>query len=211
MVRKILPLLLVLLTGLMLAVCGDYGKVEQGTVMVAEKDKVTIIVDNNVDPKKPADYVSKITLHDFILPPVGDERGADASAGLCLHLDVKNKIITMYNPKEMKFEAFPIEVVEDINRGIRLDRRQRVVHHVRVIGPADDYPKIDAEKKTVQLFYRRLEGNQSRLTTIKLADADFAKYNGKEWGAGDEVRMYFKQPGKVLRFMNITKTDITRR
>ena len=28
------------------------------------------------------------------------------------------------------------------------------------------------------------------------------------WEAGDEVRIYYKEPGKAARFMNITKTDI---
>jgi hypothetical protein len=118
----------------------------------------------------------------------------------------------MYNAKEKKVEKFPFEVLEDINRGVRLNRRQEVLHNVRVIRPAADFPVVDEAKKTIQLFYRRLEDNQSRLTTIKLTnDADFAKYQQKEWGAGDEVRIYFKQPGKAERFMNITKTDITRR
>lgn len=210
MARKILLPLLVL-AGLMLAGCGDYGKVEQGTVVAVAKDKVTIIVDNNMDPKKPADYSSKIALHDYVLPPVGDERGAEPSAGMCLHLDIAKKIITMYNPKEKKVEKISFEVLDDINRGIRLNRRNEVVHNVRVIRPAADFPVVDEANKTVQLFYRRLEGNQSRLTIIKLADADFAKYQQKEWGAGDEVRIYYKEPGKALRFMNITKTDITRR
>ena len=211
MVRKILPLLLVLLAGLMLAGCGEFGKVEQGTVVAFEKDKVTIIVDNNTDPKKPADYSSKITMHDFVLPPVGDERGEVPSAGFCLNLDVKNKTLTMYNQREKKVEKFSFEVLDDINRGIRLNRRNEVVHNVKVIRKASDFPVVDEANKTIQFFYRRLEGDQSRLTTIKLADADFAKYPKNEWGAGDEVRIYFKEPSKALRFMNITKTDITRR
>jgi len=28
------------------------------------------------------------------------------------------------------------------------------------------------------------------------------------WDAGDEVRIYYKEAGKALRFMNISKTDI---
>jgi len=210
MARNILPPLLVL-AGLMLAGCGEYGKVEQGTVVGTAKDKVTIIVDNNTDPKKPADYLSKIELHDYVLPPVGDERGAEASAGMCLHLDVAKKVITLYNPREKKVEKISFEVIKDITRGVRLNRRNEVLHNVEVIRPAADFPVVDEANKTVQLFYRRLEGNQSRLTTIKLADADFARFQKNEWGAGDEVRIYYKEPGKSLRFMNITKTDITRR
>jgi len=211
MVRKILPLLLVLLAGLMLAGCGDYGKVEQGTVVSVDKDKVSIVADSNKDRNKPANYTTDAKSIDYVLPPVGTERGAEPSAGLCVNLDVAKKTITMFNPKEKKFETFSFQVLEDKNRGIRVDRNNRVVEHVKVIRPAADFPVVDEANKTVQLFYRRLEGNQSRLTTIKLADADFSKYKAKEWGAGDEVRIYYKQPGKSERFMNITKTDITRR
>jgi hypothetical protein len=211
MVRKILPLLLVLLAGLMLAGCGDYGKVEQGTVVAVDKDKVTIIVDTNTDRNKPANYTTDVKPHDYILPPVGTERGAEPSAGLCVNMDIAKKTITMFNPKESKFETFSFELIEDKDKGIRLNRRNEVLEHVKVIRPAADFPVVDEANKTIQLFYRRLENNQSRLTTIKLADADFAKYKKAEWGAGDEVRIYFKQPGKSERFMNITKTDITRR
>jgi hypothetical protein len=28
------------------------------------------------------------------------------------------------------------------------------------------------------------------------------------WDAGDEVRIYWKEKGKAIRFMNISKTDI---
>ncbi|MDR0239666.1 MAG: DUF4881 domain-containing protein [Deltaproteobacteria bacterium] len=210
MSRKILLMLLVL-AGFMLAGCGDYGKVEQGTVVAAGKDKVSIIIDVNTDPKKPANYWTDGTPHDYVLPPVGDERGAEPAVGLCVNLDVAKKTITMYNPKEKKFETYPIEVIEDINRGVRLNRRQEVLHNVKVIRKANDFPIVDEAKKTIQLFYRRLDGTQSRLTTIKLADADFARYQKQEWGAGDEVRIYYKKPGVAERFMNITKTDITRR
>jgi len=211
MVRKILPLLLVL-AGLMLAGCGDYGKVEQGSVVAFDgKDKISIIVDVNTDPKKPADYMKDVTPHDYILPPKGIERGEDPSAGLCVNLDVAKKTITMYNPTEKKFETISVEVLDDINKGIRLNRRLEVVHNVKVIRKASDFPVVDEANRTVQLFYRRLDGHQSRLTTIKLSDADFAKYQKKDWGAGDEVRIYYKKPGVSERFMNITKTDITRR
>jgi hypothetical protein len=211
MVRKILPLLLVLLAGLMLAGCGTTGDVEQGSVVAFDKDKVTIIVDSNTDRNKPANYATLTELHTYVLPPVGDERGADPSVGLCVNLDVAKKTITMFNAKEKKFETFSFELIEDKNRGIRLNRRNEVVEYTKVLRPSADFPVVNEANKSVQLFYRRLENNQSRVTTIKLADADFAKYQAKEWGAGDEVRFFFKEKGKAQRFMNITKTDITRR
>jgi hypothetical protein len=209
MTRKLLPLLV--LAGLLLAGCGEHGKVEQGSVMAVDKDKVTIIVDSNTDRNKPANYTTLTELHDYVLPPVGPERGAEPSYGQCVNLDIAKKTITMFNAKEKKFETFSFELIEDLNRRVRLNRNNQVLVTERVLRAAADFPVVDEAKKTVQLFYRRLEGNQSRVATIKLADADFEKYKGHEWGAGDEVRIYYKKPGQAERFMNITKTDITRR
>ena len=49
------------------------------------------------------------------------------------------------------------------------------------------------------------------LATIKLPPEDCAKYGEKDWDAGDEVRVYYKEPGKSLRFMNVTRTDFSKR
>jgi hypothetical protein len=223
MVRKIL-LPFFILAGFMLAGCGDYGKVEQGSAVAYDKDKsiVTIVADTNTDVKKPANY-TELPVHSYALPPAGSEdRGADPDAGLCVNLDVEKKIITMYNPKEQKLENISFEVVEDIHQRLRVNRRsqlvlpgEKVFAGVKTIA---EFPIVDEAKKTVQILYRRQFNNQMRLTTFKLSDADFAKYKGKEWNAGCEVRIYYKEgwtadgkPGQSLRFMNITKTDITRR
>ena len=212
MVRKLLPILLGL-AGFMLTGCGDYGKVEQGTTIAFDKDKgaVTIIVDTNLELKKPAVYNDPVP-HVFTLPPEGSvDRGANPTPGLCMNLDIEKKIITMYNPKEKKFENIPFELVEDFKSGIRVNRRQEVLRDEKLVKKADEFPVINEEKNTIQFFYRRLWGNQARLTTVKVSPGDFAKYKGKEWGQGDEVRYYFVKPGVAERFMNITKTDITRR
>ena len=64
MVRKILPPLLAL-AGLMLAGCGEYGAVEQGRAVAFDKEKslVSIIIDTNLDPKKPPAY-TELPPHD---------------------------------------------------------------------------------------------------------------------------------------------------
>jgi len=205
MVRKILLPLLVL-TGLMLAGCGDYGKVEQGRTVAFDKEKsqVTIIIDNNLDVKKQPNYQT-LPPHVYTLPTVAAERGADPSPGLRMGFDVEKKIITMYNPKTKAFEELPFEVKDDHQN---VDVRRR---HPLVWDPATrrafKFPKIDAAERTITIYSRR----QLRLSTIKLSETDFAKYKDSEWDAGDEVRIYYKEQGKSLRFMNITKTDITRR
>jgi hypothetical protein len=45
------------------------------------------------------------------------------------------------------------------------------------------------------------------LTTFTVPDRYFALPE-KTWDAGDEVRVYYKEEGKALRFMNVSRTDI---
>jgi hypothetical protein len=205
MVRKILPLLLVL-TGLMLAGCGDYGKVEQGRAVAFDKEKsqVTIIIDNNLDVKKQPNY-STLPVHVYTLPTDPAERGQDPVPALRMNLDVEKKIITMYNPRTKAFEELPFEVKED-HPNVDVRRRHPLVWD-QTARRAVKFPKIDAATRSITIYSRR----QLRVTTITLSEADFAKYKDNEWDAGDEVRIYYKEQGKALRFMNITKTDITRR
>ena len=211
MVRKILPALLVL-AGLMIAGCGQYGEVEQGRAVAFDKEKsiVTIVVDTNKDPKKPAAYTGLPT-HQFVLPSVASERGADPTPALRMNLDVEKKTITMYNPKDNKIEDLKFEVLKD-EQNVEVRRRHPLVWDAAA-NKAKKFPEFDAANKVIKIYSSR----QSRYTEIKLSEADFGKYQGDQWNAGDECRFYYKvgpkdgKPGESLRFYNITKTDITRR
>ena len=205
MVRKILPPLLVL-AGLMLAGCGEYGEVEQGRAVAFDKEKstVSIIIDTNLDPKKPPAY-TELPPHDYILPTDPMERGADPSVGLRMTLDVEKKIIKMYNPRSKAFEELSFEVVKDEQR-VDVRRRHPLVWD-QGANKAKRFPDFDEANKVVKLY----SGRQQRYTEIKLSADDYAKYKGDEWNAGDECRFYYKEKGKSLRFYNITKTDISRR
>jgi hypothetical protein len=202
MVRNILSLLLVL-GGLTLAGCGDYGNVEQGRTVAFDKEKavVSIIVDTNLDVTKPPTY-TELPPHDYILPEDRVERGADPTAALRMNLDVEKKIIKMYNPKTKAFEELPFEVVAD-HKNVELERRHPLVWDSST-RRAIKFPKVDEANRTIEIYSRR----QHRLTTIKLSDADFGKYKKDEWDAGDEVRIYYREKGKAIRFMNITKTNL---
>ena len=202
MARKILPLLLVL-TGLMLAGCKEYGKVEQGRTVGFDKEKatVTIIVDNNLDSKKQPNYTT-LPPHVYSLPADRAERGEDPSPALRMNLDVEKKTITMYNPQTKAFEELPFEVKDD-HQNVDVRRRHPLVWDQKT-RRAIKFPQINAAEKTITIYSRR----QLRLTTIKLSEEDFGKYKGDEWDAGDEVRIYYKEQGKALRFMNITKTNL---
>ncbi|MDR2489310.1 MAG: DUF4881 domain-containing protein [Desulfovibrio sp.] len=204
MVRKILFPLLVL-AGLALAGCGEYGQVEQGRTVAFNKDAgtVTIIKDNGIDEKRPQYTV--LPAHTFQLPSDPAERGADPTVGMRLNLDANANIITMYNPKTQQFEKLPFTMIQkEENVSVR---RQHPLVYDPATKKARVFPVVDAAKKTVTIYSSR----QQLYTIIKLSDEDFARYEEKDWGAGDEVRIYYKEAGKALRFMNVSKTDITRR
>ena len=202
--RKLLLPLLALM-GLALAGCGEYGQVEQGRTVGFDKEAatVTIIKDNGIDDRNPQYTV--LPPHTFQLPADPAERGADPAVGLRVNLDAKNNIITMYNPKTQQFDKLPFTMVqkeENVNV-----RRQHPLVYDAATKKARTFPVVDAEKKTVTIY----SGRQQLYTVIKLSDEDFAKYGEKDWAAGDDVRIYYKESGKALRFMNVSKTDITRR
>ncbi len=208
MVRKILLPLLALVS-LSLAACGEYGQVEQGRTVAFDKEKglVTIIKDNqegrNADDRNPQYTV--LPPHVFQMPADPAERGADPSAGLRVNLDAKNNIITMYNPNTQQFDKLPFEMVQkEENVSVR---KQHPLVYDAATKKARPFPVVDAEKKTVTIY----SGRQMLYTVIKLSDADFAKYKDKDWAAGDDVRIYYRESGKALRFMNVSKTDLTRR
>jgi hypothetical protein len=73
----------------------------------------------------------------------------------------------------------------------------------KAANAAKKFPVVDREKKTITIY----SGRQKTLTVISVPDEYFALPD-KTWDAGDEVRVYYKEEGKALRFMNISKTDI---
>jgi hypothetical protein len=203
MVRRILFPLFALL-GLSLAGC-EYGQVEQGRTVAYDKNAktVTIIKDDGIDDKRPQYTV--LPPHTFHLPTEPGETGAEPAVGLRLNLDANANTITMFNPKTQQFEKLSFTMLqkeENVNV-----RRQHPLVYDAATKKARPFPVVDADKKTVTIYSNR----QQLYTVIQLSPEDFAKYGEKDWGAGDEVRIYYKESGKALRFMNVSKTDITRR
>jgi hypothetical protein len=50
-------------------------------------------------------------------------------------------------------------------------------------------------------------GRQKLYAVIALPE-EYMDRPASTWDAGDEVRIYYKEPGKALRLMNVSKTDI---
>ena len=206
MVRKILPMLLVLI-GLSLTACGEYGKVEQGRTVAYDTTTnpptAWIIQDSGIDDRHPQYTV--LPAHPFQIPADPGEMGAVPHVGLRVNLDVEKKIITMYNPDTKQFDRLPFTLVEN-HENVSV-RRQHPLVYDSATGKERPFPVVNADDQTITIYSRR----QEMLSTIKLSPEDFAKYQPADWDAGDEVRVYYKEPGKSLRFMNVTRTDFSRR
>ena len=177
--------------------CEEYGKVDQVIAFDKEKATVTVIEDKNMEPSNP-DY-SILPPHTYTLPTEPIDRGADPKIGLRMKLDVEKKIIKIFNPNTQALEELPITIVDE-QKNIGKD-------HPLVFdkdkNAAKKFPLIDQDKKTITIY----SGRQKLLVTFSVPEEYFGmpEYT---WEAGDEVRIYWKEKGKALRFMNISKTDI---
>jgi hypothetical protein len=179
--------------------CDEYGKVDQGRVVAFDKEKdiVTVIEDKNMDQLNP-DYAI-LPPHPYTMPADKMERGADPKVGMRLKLDVEKKYIKIFNTQTQAIEDLPIEIV-DVQKDIAKD-------HPLVFdkdkNAAKKFPVVDKEKKVITIY----SGRQKMLSTFSVPE-QYLEFPENTWDAGDEVRIYWKEKGKAIRFMNITKTDI---
>jgi hypothetical protein len=181
----LLPLVLVL-------GCGEQGKVDQGRVIAFDKAKETVTFINDIkhDSNNPDYSGAPVT---FKLPKMEQERGADPKAGLRMKLDTKTKEIVYYDPasKGMQKVAYTL-----------IDQKDNVGKNDPLVA-GKKFPIVDQEKKAITIY----SGRQKLLLTFSVPEQYFAQPE-QTWDAGDEVRVYYKEPGQAKRFMNITKTDI---
>ncbi|MFH0788025.1 MAG: DUF4881 domain-containing protein [Pseudomonadota bacterium] len=177
--------------------CGELGKVDQGRTIGFDKAKrtVTLIRDKKGDSQNP-DY-SQLPPMTYTLPTDPSEMGPDPKPGLRLKLDTDNNEIIIFDPTTQNLKTIKYTLV---------DQKEKVNRDDPLVFENDTpkkFPVIDREKKTITIYSKR----QKRLTTFTLPQEYFAlpEYT---WGAGDEVRIYYKEEGKARRLMNVTETDI---
>ncbi len=172
--------------------CGDMGKVEQGRVIAFDKDKetVTFIREVKGDAANPDYSGAPLT---FALPKEPSERGADPKVGLRLKLDTKAKQIVIFDAATQGFKEIAYTLI---------DQKENVGKDDPLVA-GKKFPQVDKAKKAITIYSSR----QKILTTFSVPD-EYLDLPNNTWDAGDEVRIYYKQPGQALRFMNVTKTDI---
>ncbi|MEW6186500.1 MAG: DUF4881 domain-containing protein [Thermodesulfobacteriota bacterium] len=179
--------------------CGELGKVDQGRAVAFDKTKgtVTIIRDKNADPQH-TEY-SLLPPVTFTLPADPHETGPEPKVGSRLKLDLKTSQIMIFDPAGQEIKTITFTIV---------DRKEKVgAEDPLVFDKLKDKPKIfpvvDRIGKTITLYSKR----QQTLITFSLPE-QYLSLPDQTWEAGDEVRIYYKEQGKALRFMNVTKTDI---
>ena len=187
-----LPRLALLTAALLLMGCGEMGKVDQGRVIVFDKTKetVTFIRDVKADTANPDYSGAPIT---FALPKDPKDRGEDPKAGMRMKLDAKAKEIVIYDPATQGFKKISYSLI-DQKEGVTKDNP---------LVAGQKFPQVDKAKKAISIY----SGRQKILITFSVPD-EYLTLPDDTWEAGDEVRVYFKEPGQALRFQNITKTDI---
>lgn len=179
----------------------DFGKIDQGRVIAYDKEKktVTLIRDKNEDPKKP-DY-STLPPHTYLLPEIkgGEPKmGPEPKVGQRMKLDAKKNELIMFDDatKNLKVVKYTL-----IGQKENVDKKDPLL--VGPDGKPKKFPAVDKEKKVITIY----SGRQKLLTTLSVPDADFNP-DPAYWDAGDEVRIYYREVGKAIKFMNISKTDI---
>lgn len=194
-------LLLAALSGIVLAGCVEYGKVDQGRTVAIDKEKrtLTMIPNMSTDPAK-GDF--KLPALTFTYPSDPLEMGQEPKVGLRLKFDVEKSQVVLYDPQKKSFDTIPVRIV-DKQEGI--DPRHPLVYDAAA-GKAKPLPVVDKDKKTVTIY----SGVQKLLVTFTPPD-EYLELPAAAWDAGDIVRIYFKEDGKALRVMNVSKTDIFKR
>ena len=172
--------------------CGEMGKVEQCRVIAfdSNKETVTFIVDTKHDAANPDYSGAPLT---FALPKEKMDRGEDPKAGMRMKLDTKTKEITIYDPATKGLKKISYTLI---------DQKEGVAKDDPLVA-GKKFPMVDRTKKAITIY----SGRQKILSTFSVPD-EYLSLPDNTWEAGDEVRVYFKEPGKALRFQNITKTDI---
>jgi hypothetical protein len=110
-----------------------------------------------------------------------------------IKLDAEKNQIVIFDAKTQNFKTIDFKVVE----------KKEGVGSGDPALQGKSFPMIDKGKQTITIY----SGRQKILETISVP-AEYLTLPPSTWDAGDEVRIYYKQEGKALRFMNISRTDI---
>ncbi len=202
MSRKGLIITLFISSFLLFCCNQDVGKVDQGRVIEFDKSNgvVTFIRDLKKDPGNPDyNFLPPLT---YTLQSDTSFSGPEPKAGYRLKLDAQNNRIVVYDPVAKKIETIDYKLIDQREAVERDD--PRVFN--KSTNAEINFPIVDRERKTITVYSRR----QKILTTFSVPDRYFALPD-KTWDAGDDIRVYFKEEGKAIKLMNISRTDVLKK
>ncbi|HXM44392.1 MAG TPA: DUF4881 domain-containing protein [Bryobacteraceae bacterium] len=168
--------------------CGPLGKVEQGRVIAYDRQtrQVTLIREAAVATRSSPGVLPPVTID---APADPNEMGPAPVAGGRLLLDIKNRRIVVYDRATGTFRTIQYTPVAE---------RYNVA---KSPGP----PVVDRTGKTITLYAAK-----DRAVITFAASDDLLAMPVSTWQAGDVVRYYYRDPGRALRLMNVTRTDLTK-
>ena len=180
----ILPVILAI-TG-----CDKFGQVDQGRVVSFDQNEKTILIvrDKSEDPKK-IDY-SGLPPVSYKLPDDPAETGPEPTAGKLLKIDRDKNEVIIFDEKSNNILSIKYAPIEQKKADPETQKNT-------------EFPMIKQTEKNITLYLEK----EKMLLTFSVPDEYFSLPK-ETWIMGDEVRVYYKEPGKSLRYMNISKTDI---
>jgi hypothetical protein len=167
--------------------CDVSGRVEQGRVVAYDRktELVTLIPESAPGDAAPG-----------VLPPVTvktpadpDEMGPAPVPGNLMRVDTARHLLTVFDPAAQAFRTIPYTPLAE--------RRD--------VAKAPSAPPVDRARKTITVY----SPEQHLLVTFPASD-DLLALPDDTWQPGDLVRYYYRQPRQALRFMNVTRTDLSK-
>jgi len=177
----------VLALALVCSGCHVSGKVEQGRVIAYDRnaERVTLIPESRTANQPDPGVLPPVTVQ---TPSDPQEMGPAPVAGKLMMLDLKNRRLVVFDAATQGFRTFQYAPVEE---------RRNVTK-----APAS--PSVDRDHKTITIYSR------ANRTTVTIAASDeMLALPDDAWKFGDVVRYYYKDPARAVRFMNVTRTDLS--
>jgi hypothetical protein len=176
---------------LLLPACGNFGQVNQGQVVEYRKGSglITLVSDSNYrDPANPRfDVLPPVTIR---TPEDPKEMGPEPEAGKLLLLDPANHRAVIFDAAAQKLLTIPITVLSEQSAAP---------------GARGRKPVIDLARKTITAW----SASAHKLVTFSVPD-QYLTLTDDTWKSGDVIRYYYKDPGRALRLMNVTRTDLSK-
>jgi hypothetical protein len=167
--------------------CQVTGQVEQGRVIAFDKkaELVTLIPEARL-AQSAAGILPPVTVK---LPEDPEEKGPAPAAGKLMSVDPKSRRLVVFDAALNGFRTIEYTPVSE----------QRNVKKT----PAA--PAVDRAHKTITVY----SPEQHALITFPASEEQLAMPDDT-WRSGDVVRYYYKDPDQAMRFMNVTKTDLSK-